>query len=388
MDRYSDNQPNLTDSSKKEQIIMTAFEEADIEAGKNFPEPAVFGIKLNETLVKRINDCETPDDYEELEGQLKNEIIDFTGKIFATDEPWLGSNEPGVDRFVLPALEYLEDSDGFVRSEQFQDAVVSYASSMAPYSARKARDAIGLTPASLDQKFIQKAYTTKADLESDKWSSTYNLLYPESIQHGVMVVSAISDMYPDDETLHQASQELAKRYIEDVVESYVGDNLKDMVPDWDEIAILGFDTYEMQMRKIRGETEDVIEFANYSEAEDFLDEKVREFIASYLAENGNRLADECISKNQLLKNTSDRTGIDLGSLFLSSIMGNLPDYFDDNNSDDHLALLHSLYNLVNEEYVRACEKARDEEEKRLGEIAADYKPELDRSGWDHDGQGW
>jgi hypothetical protein len=203
-----------------------------------------------------------------------------------------------------------------------------------------------------------------------------------------MVVSAISDMYPDDETLHQASQELAKRYIEDVVESYVGDNLKDMVPDWDEIAILGFGTYEMQMRKIKSETEGVIEFANYREAEDFLNEKVREFIASYLAENGNRLADECISKNQLLKNTSDRTGIDLGSIFLSSIMENLPDYFDDNNSDDHLSLLHGLYNLVNEEYVPAREAARDEEEKRLGEIAADYKPELDRSGWDHDGQGW
>lgn len=390
MDRFSDNQPNLTSFPKeREYIIMSAFEEADQDTESHYlPFPDSFSVKLNEIMIEKINECETPDHYQELESQLKQEIISFTGEIYASDEPWRSADGPGVDKFVLSALEYLDDPEGFVQSEQFQDAIVNYASAMSPYSTEKTRDAIGLTPIDLSQKFVQKALTIVTDIESDKWDSPYNQMLPEQTEHGIMVIEAISDMYPGDKDLRQKAHELANEHFRSSVENHIDNNILDMLPEWDEIAIVGFDPCEMRSRKYDGKTENVIEFVDYNDAEDFLRTKMREFIADYIAENGIRLVDECISKNQLLKDHSDRTGQNLESIFLASIMDSLPDYFEDHYSNERLTLLHALYNLVNDEYIRAQQEAEDEEERILGEIADDYIPSTDRSGWGYDESAW
>lgn len=384
MDRYTDNKPNLTAPPKdREEIIMDAFEEAYCDAETYSINPASFSIKLNETMVRMINQCETPDDYEELEQQLKKEILNFTSE-FAI-EPWDStSSEPGVDKFVLPALEYLDEPGDFVKSEEFQDAVVDYVSATAPYSAEKTRSAAGLTPVDLKQKIIEKAFTVKTDIETEKWNSPYSQKFPDQREHGVMVVAAISEMYPDNEELRTAALDLTKKHFQTSVENYVESHIEAILPDWDETAIVGFDLHKMMLHKIKGEKEGVIEFADYNEAEYFLSKKMSEFIANYLTTNGERLVEEFISENKSLKDYADRTGKDLESYFLASIADNLSDYFDDQNGDRLLVLLHRLYDLVNEEYVRKYDEIRNKKERILRKIADDYTPEIDRSGWDYD----
>ena len=294
-----------------EGIILGAFNDAyDYETCISSPDG--FKEALESIVVHELVECQTPEEYEEFDSQLKAEIIKFID--LYTNEPWEASAvEPGIAEYIKPAVALVTGKEEFVASEAFTDAVVECAFKTAPFSMQKVTDMVALTDIDLTEKIHNQISETLDD--SDKGLPGFVWRYEDGIEKSSMIIAFhnLIKLYPTEE-LDGKCIEYAKKHINDLFYDSIEENDLLKLPDWDEIdekKLLGFDPdeirkiveskmsdlhWENQAKGIQWsiETDKVIrkkiqeisgeligvELGLESEIDDFLNEQIKQYIAN------------------------------------------------------------------------------------------------------------
>lgn len=296
-----------------EYTILDAFNEA-YNHETLICNPDDFRATLEDIVIQKINECQTPEEYVAFDSQLKQDIVRFMDNYGGCD-PWdTPTNEPGVAEYIKTAILFVDNKEEFVNSDKFTTGVVEYAFLVAPFSIQKVSDLIALTDTDVSEKIHDQISTTLDDPKHESPSFVWGSYEIHKEKTSLIVgYHNLLKLFPSEE-LSSKCTKYAKEQLEHLFYDSLSENSPFKLPEWDEIdekELLGFDPDEIWKivepkirnlhwkNEIKGiqwsiETDDVInnksqkivgeligvEFGLESEIDDFLNEKIKQYIAN------------------------------------------------------------------------------------------------------------
>lgn len=390
-----------------EGIILGAFNEA-YDHKTCFSNPDGFKEALESIVVHELVERQTPEEYEEFDSQFKAEIIKFID--LYTNEPWEASAvEPGIAEYIKPAVALVTGKEEFVASEAFTDAVVECAFKTAPFSMQKVTDMVALTDIDLTEKIHNQISETLEDPK--KGLPGFVWRYEDEIEKSSMITAFhnLIKLYPSEE-LDGKCTEYAKKHLGDIFDNSIDENDLLKLPDWDEIdekKLLGFDPDEIwkiieaktldllheyeskdsirkMIQEITGELIGV-EFELESEIKDYIDEKIKQYIANIPKPTYEEFA---ASEKKLV---AFARAMDLEQELIQMYNAKELDFVIENFMDEHyeeiVSLRHRLCNItsseddVTQEYIAFHDELDDDDaaiEQIRKDVHALYEPTINK----------
>jgi hypothetical protein len=199
------------------ECIFPSFDGSDYD-------PIKFESILGDYVAEALIECQNESEMIEFNTKLKDELINWIN--CSAEDPWNQSGrDSDISLFVGVALKMIAGNEEFKQSDEFVDTLLDYAGKIAPFHKEQVKDLMTLTGIDISDKADLKMTELFERLgQKRKTNGLYSLpiignLFkrPEDDIDRLYQISGLNILYPNEEVFAQ-SQDLAKMYLENIVE--------------------------------------------------------------------------------------------------------------------------------------------------------------------------
>lgn len=366
-------------------IMLDAFNEA-YDHATNISNPDGFKTALEDIVIQKLIECQTPEEYEEFDSQLKADIIKFID--LYTSEPWeVSAVEPGIAEYIKPAVALVTGKGEFVASDIFTDAVVECAFKTAPYSMQKVTDMLALTDVDLSGKIHNQIFETLDDPKKSLPGFVWR--YEDGIEKSSMIIAFhnLIKLYPSEE-LNEKCIEYAKNHIFDLFYDCVEDGRIEIPGLLDDSIILGFDLQKALKDYLPSVPKTFpVQFDSDQEVDDFVDKQV----SRYLIESPEPSYEKFIESETQLVDFAKSIGLEaqlkiVFDKFKNCSYGYMAEMFNEKFKDEIVSIKNMLCWFGPNQALATSTDV--EVIVNDDELPEDPDRCIDRSDWDHDESTW